>query len=84
MDESIRQEMEMVLEGKSEATKVYYREYAALLEKYVALLNENKFNPEVWQSLQKEMVEKIESHYSAYLKQRADQGLPPEVGRAFC
>jgi len=81
MEESLRQEMEMALEGKSEATKIYYREYAALLERYVALLNMNQMNPEVWRGLQKEMMDKIESRYAAYLKERADQGLPPDLGR---
>ena len=81
MDESIRQQMEMALEDKSEATKAYFREYAALLEKYIDLSNENKFNPEFWQSLQNEMREKIESRYAAYLNECADKGLPPEVGR---
>ena len=81
MEESMRQEMEMALEGKSAATKIYYREHVALLEKYIALLNENGSNMEVWQSLEKEMMEKIETHYAAYVKERLDQGLRPEVGR---
>jgi len=81
MEDSLRQQMEMAQEGKSEETKAYFREYAAILEKYIALSNANNRNPEVWRGLQAEMVEKVEARYAAYLKECADKGLPSEVGR---
>lgn len=79
----LKEEIEAALENKSEATKTYFRALIALLEEYVALMNANNRNPQVWRTLQTELSEKTEAMYAAYLKERADQGLPSKGGRAF-
>ncbi len=78
--ESMKEEFEAALENKSEATKTFVRAHIALLEEYVALMNANNRNPQVWLKLQKELSEKTEAMRAAYVKERADQGLPSEVG----
>ncbi len=82
--ESMKEEIDAALQDKSEATKTYFRANIALLEEYVVLMNANSHNPQVWRKLQKDLSEKTEAMYAAYLKESEEKGLPPEVGRAFC
>jgi hypothetical protein len=80
----MREEIKEALENKSEATQTYFWSFVALVEEYVARMNANNRDLELFYKLQNELSEKTEALYAAYVKEREDQGLPPEVGRAFC
>ena len=84
MREEIKEEIKEALENKSEATQAYFWSFVALVEEYVARMNANNRDLELFYKLQNELSEKTEALYAAYVKEREDQGLPPEVGRAFC
>jgi hypothetical protein len=82
MDAGARAEIEEALVTKSEETRTYVRESIALAEEYVARINANNRDPQVWMTLQFEMREKLEALRDAYEEKRAKKGLGPEVGIA--
>lgn len=81
MDASDREAMEWALSDKHEETKAYFHAYVAVLEDYIARMNANNRDLDLYQGLKSEMVKKVEALFAAYLENCAKQGLPCEVGR---
>jgi hypothetical protein len=79
----MKEEIEAALQGKSEATKTYFRANIALLEEYVELMNTNSHNPQVWRKLQKDLSEKTEAMYAAYLKETKKKAFRPKWAGRF-
>jgi hypothetical protein len=81
---SVIAEIEAALEHKDKSTKTYFRSHIALLEQYVALMNANNRNLEVWIALQKELSEKGKAMRDAYVEEMEKKGLASEVGFPRC
>ena len=82
MEASIREEIEASLANKSEETKIFVRAQIALVEKYVALMNANRYDRPLCAKLWREMKEKTQAMGETYVAERAKLGLGPELGSA--